>query len=104
VAGARGNARRQCDHRRPGAARGLGGARRRFQAENPDVELRLNIYDGESYKKSIRNWLTSAPPDVVYWNAGYRMRQFVAPGLLEDVSDLYTPAVRDRSIRRHSIS
>jgi len=66
----------------------------RFQAENPDVELRLNIYDGESYKKSIRNWLTSAPPDVVYWNAGYRMRQFVTPGLLEDVSDLYTPAVK----------
>jgi multiple sugar transport system substrate-binding protein len=66
----------------------------RFQAENPDVDLRLNIYDGESYKKSIRNWLTSAPPDVVYWNAGHRMRQFVAPGLLEDVSDLYTPAVK----------
>jgi multiple sugar transport system substrate-binding protein len=66
----------------------------RFQAENPDVELRLNIYDAESYKKSIRNWLTSAPPDVVYWNAGYRMRQFVIPGLLEDVSDLYTPAVK----------
>ena len=66
----------------------------RFRAENPDVELRFNIYDGESYKKSIRNWLTSAPPDVVYWNAGYRMRQFVAPGLLEDVSDLYTPAVK----------
>jgi multiple sugar transport system substrate-binding protein len=66
----------------------------RFQAENPDVELRLNIYDGESYKKSIRNWLTSAPPDVVYWNAGYRMRQFVTPGLLEDLSDLYTPAVK----------
>ena len=66
----------------------------RFQAENPDIELRLNIYDGESYKKSIRNWLTSAPPDVVYWNAGYRMRQFVGPGLLEDLSDLYTPAVK----------
>ena len=66
----------------------------RFQADNPDVDLRLNIYDSESYKKSIRNWLTSAPPDVVYWNAGYRMRQFVTPGLLEDVSDLYTPAVK----------
>ena len=66
----------------------------RFEAEHPDVALRFNIYDGESYKKSIRNWLTSAPPDVVFWNAGYRMRQFVAPGLLEDVSDLYTPALK----------
>jgi len=66
----------------------------RFQAENPDVQLQFNIYDSESYKKSIRNWLTGAPPDVVYWYAGYRMQQLVTPGLLEDVSDIYTPAVK----------
>ena len=52
----------------------------RFQAENPDVQLQFNIYDSESYKKSIRNWLTGAPPDVVYWYAGYRMQQLATPG------------------------
>jgi multiple sugar transport system substrate-binding protein len=31
---------------------------------------------------------------VVYWYVGERMRQFVRPGLLEDVSDLFTPALR----------
>jgi len=65
----------------------------RFQVEHPDVKVELNLYDHESYKKSIRNWLTSAPPDVVFWFAGQRMRQFVTPGLLEDVSDLFTPDV-----------
>ena len=66
----------------------------RFQREHADVEVRLNVYDHESYKKAIRNWLTAAPPDVVFWFAGHRMRQLVAPGLLEDVSDLFTPDLK----------
>jgi multiple sugar transport system substrate-binding protein len=58
----------------------------RFQRENPDIRVQLNLYDHESYKRSIRNWLTGVPPDVVFWFAGNRMRQFVTPALLEDVS------------------
>jgi multiple sugar transport system substrate-binding protein len=64
-----------------------------FQAEHPEIDVSFNVYDHESYKKSIRNWLTSASPDVVYWFVGNRMKQFVVPGLLEDVSDLFTPEV-----------
>jgi multiple sugar transport system substrate-binding protein len=67
---------------------------RRFEAEHPDVSVRLNVSDHESYKKSIRNWLAATPPDVVFWFAGERMRQLAAPGLLADVSALYTPALR----------
>ena len=65
-----------------------------FEGEHPEIDVKFNIYDHESYKKSIRNWLTSAPPDIVFWNVGHRMRQFVTPGLLEDVSDLFTPERR----------
>ena len=68
----------------------------RFQRENPDIEVEYNVYDHESYKKAIRNWLTGAPPDVVFWFAGNRMRQFSAPGLLEDLSDLYDADARSR--------
>jgi multiple sugar transport system substrate-binding protein len=67
---------------------------RKFETEHPDIHVELNVYDHESYKKAIRNWLTSAAPDVVFWFAGQRMRQFVAPHLLEDVSDLFTPDAR----------
>ena len=66
----------------------------RFQHEHADIRVELNVYDHESYKKAIRNWLTATPPDVVFWFAGYRMRQLVGPGLLEDVSDLFTPQIR----------
>ena len=66
---------------------------RRFEREHPQIHVRLNLYDHESYKRALRNWLTGVPPDVVFWFAGNRMRQFVTPGLLDDVSELYTPAV-----------
>ena len=65
-----------------------------FKKANPDVNVKFNVYDHESYKKSIRNWLTSASPDVVFWYVATRMRQFSDPGLLEDVSSLYTDSVK----------
>ena len=60
-----------------------------FRRDNPGIDVKLNIYDHESYKKSIRNWLTGAAPDVVFWFAGNRMREFVGRKLLSDVSDLF---------------
>ncbi|MFM9973731.1 MAG: ABC transporter substrate-binding protein [Beijerinckiaceae bacterium] len=65
-----------------------------FKKANPDIDVKFNVYDHESYKKSIRNWLTSAAPDVVFWYVGNRQAQFVGPGLLEDVSSVFTPEVK----------
>jgi multiple sugar transport system substrate-binding protein len=65
-----------------------------FQKENPNIKVTFNVYDHESYKQQIRNWLTSAPPDVVLWYSGERMRQFVKPGLLADVSSLWDDKAR----------
>jgi len=65
-----------------------------FERDNPGVEVKFNVYDHESYKKAIRNWLTGASPDVVFWFAGNRMREFVSRKLLSDVSDLFTEPVR----------
>jgi multiple sugar transport system substrate-binding protein len=63
----------------------------RFRAEHPEIEVQYNLYDHESYKRALRNWLTGGAPDVVLWFVGRRMREFVEPGLLEDISDLFTP-------------
>jgi multiple sugar transport system substrate-binding protein len=65
-----------------------------FERDNPGVDVKFNVYDHESYKKAIRNWLTGASPDVVFWFAGNRMREFVGRKLLADVSDLFTQEVR----------
>jgi multiple sugar transport system substrate-binding protein len=52
--------------------------------------VEYNLYDKEAYKTTIRNWLVTSPPDVVFWYAGNRMKTFVDRGLFEDVSDLWS--------------
>lgn len=61
-----------------------------FMAANPDVTVKVNTFDHEGYKTSIRNFLTADPPDIVTWYAGNRMAPFVNAGLFEDVSDVWT--------------
>ena len=60
-----------------------------FKSENPDIEVKFNVFDHEGFKTSIRNFLSSEAPDVVTWFAGNRMKVFVDKNLLEDVSDLW---------------
>jgi len=61
----------------------------KFEGENPDITVKYNLYDKEGYKTAIRNWLSTSPPDVVFWYAGNRMKAFVDRGLFEDVSDVW---------------
>ena len=60
-----------------------------FEAANPDVKVKVNVFDHEGYKTSIRNFLTAEAPDVCTWYAGNRMAPFVNAGLFEDVSDIW---------------
>jgi multiple sugar transport system substrate-binding protein len=61
-----------------------------FKKQNPDLEVVFNTTDHEGYKTAIRNWLTTEPPDIVFWFSGNRMKAFVDRGLFDDVSDLWT--------------
>lgn len=61
----------------------------KFEKENPDITVKYNLYDKEGYKTAIRNWLSTTPPDIVFWYAGNRMKAFVDRGLFEDVSDIW---------------
>jgi multiple sugar transport system substrate-binding protein len=60
-----------------------------FEAANPDVKVKINTFDHEGYKTSIRNFLTAQPPDLATWYAGNRMAPFVKAKLFEDVSDVW---------------
>lgn len=48
-----------------------------LEAQNPDIQVELNIPAQEDYKTNIRMWLTSDnPPDVLSWFAGARSFYF----------------------------
>lgn len=60
-----------------------------FEAANPDITVKWNLFDHEGYKTSIRNFLTADAPDVAAWYAGNRMAPFVNAGLFDDVTDVW---------------
>ncbi|GGA02917.1 ABC transporter substrate-binding protein [Elstera cyanobacteriorum] len=77
------------DQSDPAPRKGMEALIEKFKKENPDIDVKLNVFDKESYKTSIRTWLSGESPDVVYWYAGERMKFFVDRKLFEDVSDVW---------------
>jgi multiple sugar transport system substrate-binding protein len=69
-----------------------------FEAANPGITVKINTFDHEGYKTSIRNFLTADAPDVVNWYAGNRMAPFVNAGLFDDVSDVWKANGLDKSL------
>ena len=70
-----------------------------FEKANPDVKVKMNVFDHEGYKTSIRNFLTAEAPDIATWYAGNRMAPYVNAGLLEDVSDVWKKEGLDDSLK-----
>ncbi|SFL44281.1 ABC transporter substrate-binding protein [Loktanella salsilacus] len=60
-----------------------------FEAEYPDIDVQVNLFDHEGYKTAIRNFLTADSPDLANWYAGNRMKPFVDAGQFMDVSDVW---------------
>ena len=65
---------------------------KKFEAANPDIKVKWNLFDHEGYKTSIRNFLTAEAPDVAAWYAGNRMAPFVNAGMFEAVDDVWADA------------
>ncbi|AZZ89708.1 extracellular solute-binding protein [Hahella sp. KA22] len=78
---------------------------RQFEKENPDINVRWLAYDEDAYKGGIERWLSkNEPADVLYWQAGERLLQYVRQGFVEPIDDLwraqnfdadYTDAIKD---------
>lgn len=67
---------------------------KKFEEENPNIDVQLTIFDHEGYKTSIRNFLVSDAPDLVNWYPGNRMKQFVDAELFADTSDLWNKSLK----------
>lgn len=62
-----------------------------FQQLNPDISTELKVWEHETYKARISEWLTSDNSgDVFFWFAGNRMVEFVENDLLASLDELWT--------------
>ncbi len=77
------------DDLNPGPKQGFEDAVAKFKAENPDINVIVNINDREAHKTAIRNFLTADAPDVTSWYPGNRMAPFVDAGLFQPVDDVW---------------
>ena len=77
------------DDLNPGPKAAFEAAVAKFQAENPDINVSVNINDREAHKSAIRNFLTADAPDVTSWYPGNRMAPFVDAGLFMAVDDVW---------------
>ena len=75
-----------------------------FEGANPDIKVKLNTFDHEGFKTSIRNFLSAEPPDIVTWYAGNRMAPFVNAGLFEDVTDVWAKEGMNNSFKSAAAS
>jgi multiple sugar transport system substrate-binding protein len=80
------------DDLNPGPKKGFEEMVEMFKAENPDINVIVNINDREAHKTAIRNFLTADAPDVTSWYPGNRMGPFVDAGLFEPVDDVWEAA------------
>jgi multiple sugar transport system substrate-binding protein len=80
----------------PASVKALGEMVTKFEAENPDVKVKLSTIDSEAYKTAVRGWLTTKAPDVIFWSASERLRDFVRLGLIDDISDVWKDAELDK--------
>jgi len=75
-----------------------------FEAANPDIKVKWNLFDHEGYKTAIRNFLTADAPDLANWYAGNRMAPFVNAGQFEDVSDVWEANGLNESLKSAAAS
>ncbi|HEX2581999.1 MAG TPA: extracellular solute-binding protein [Dongiaceae bacterium] len=75
-----------------------------FEKENPDIKVKLNTFDHEGFKTSIRNFLSADAPDIVTWYAGNRMAPFVKAKLFADVTDVWTDNKLDDAMKSTAAS
>ncbi len=60
-----------------------------FKTANPNVNLKLNTVDHNTFQDQINNYLNGTPDDAYTWFSGYRMRFFASKGLATPIDDIW---------------
>lgn len=61
-----------------------------FEQQNPNVQIELIAKSDEEYKPLLNKWLKEKKgPDVLSWQGGERLYQYVRPGHIENLDDLW---------------
>ncbi|WP_181901512.1 ABC transporter substrate-binding protein [Thalassotalea euphylliae] len=65
------------------------GVREEFEQHHPDITLNFTGLVDASYKQALVPWLESGEMDVLYWQAGERLKNLVLQDLLLPLTELW---------------
>jgi len=60
-----------------------------FTSSNPNVNVKINTVDHNTFQNNINNYLQGTPDDLFTWFAGFRMRFFASQGLATPIDDVW---------------
>jgi multiple sugar transport system substrate-binding protein len=60
-----------------------------FTSKNPNVNVKINTVDHNTFQNNINNYLQGTPDDLFTWFAGFRMRFFASQGLATPIDDVW---------------
>ncbi len=64
---------------------------KQFEDVNPDIQVKLNFYSDADFKVALAEWLESSRgPDIVTWQGGQRLYQYVEQNQVEDLSAIWS--------------
>lgn len=62
-----------------------------FQQANPSIQVELVAKNDKEYKSALNQWLNEKNgPDVLGWQGGERLYQYVRAGHIEELNDLWS--------------
>ena len=61
-----------------------------FEAANPDIQLTILIRSDAEYKEEMKTWFAQGEgPDILNWQAGERLYQYVRDNKVKDISHIW---------------
>jgi multiple sugar transport system substrate-binding protein len=65
----------------------------RFEAQQPEIQVRLRAYTDQEYKQKLLHWVeTRQGPDVFYWQAGERLFELARGNSIRSLNPLWQDA------------
>ncbi|MFT4938610.1 MAG: multiple sugar transport system substrate-binding protein [Paraglaciecola sp.] len=75
-----------------------------FEKRYPDVQIQLDFYSDLSYKKKIADWLEQGKYNLMYWQAGQRLKRLVEQDLLQPVGSLIDKSLLKKNIQASALA
>lgn len=65
----------------------------KFEKAFPNIDVKLHPFSDTEYKQNLSSWLSVGGMDVLYWQAGNRLFQYVKSKKLEPLDDVWKRAL-----------